>query len=168
MTSESPVTPALPRVRTGVMAHMDKEGGAAVGSARRRSDAIRQVLIFVGFFGTLFALGAIWEGAQAAYEKLNSYGWIRHRATALVTIEKGRPWLEGETRSCTLFPTQPNLLMYCEWLVAPPEGESHELPILFHGRVDRRNLPPGQNNWRCRRESVGFFQDYALTCWALN
>jgi hypothetical protein len=117
----------------------------------------------------VFVLGAAVAGIAAAYRALDHAGWITHSATVLVTFEKGRPWLEGEMRNCALYPLRPDALLYCEWLVAPPEGESHALPVRFYGQIDRdKALPPVHNNWRCRRQSIGFFQKNALTCWATD
>ncbi len=105
----------------------------------------------------------------AGYHSVDEAGWIPHRATVLVSFEKGRQWMEGEARHCSLYPLKPIGMLYCEWLVSPPEGESHDLPVKFYGRVDRdKALPPEHNNWRCQRQKLGLLQSDVLTCWALD
>ena len=117
------------------------------------------------------------------YEYLNDLGWIPHNHDTPIWI-KGE-WMQGEFRKCqmplpfsitssaeTKFQGSPPLL-FCnaegdgiqEYLrdylpYGKGSGAFHNLPVLYHGRIDRLELRP--ISWKCQRGSE------SLTCWALN
>jgi hypothetical protein len=100
----------------------------------------------------------------AAYDVLDSTGWIPHREDTTITAET--TWLIGESKECVSYSVPAEYanvrravghavdLLHCD------SGPNHQMKVTFWGRV---NQPEYYSvTWKCTRE-----QD-AFTCYELS
>lgn len=112
-----------------------------------------------GGIGCLFLLAILCGAVWAAYNGLDSSGWVPHTVGSVITAQAS--WMVGESKDCASRPldsatasAESKPVGYAFGAVECDDGPSHQIKITFYGREEQPTS--SMAFWRCTRGESGF------------